>query len=235
MKGRAAIAAGCIAVMLAAPSTAESSRAAVGVKPFHGTVVTFKSRLATVDLGEVRARIHLDYDDKCSAASGCTFVWIDVRRTGSATDRWRRVSIDPFKFPRRMSFWDGAEPNDTIMDYAHMYEDYNQSAVVTREERGQDAVLTVYVASREIGEIAPDPGPVDIVKFELMPPNIGGASHTRTSYHLAPVASMRSKATYNNAQLALFCEIGLEAPGLRANLNIQGDVECPPQLGKRSR
>lgn len=231
---RAAIAAGCIGIMLTAPSTAEPTLA--GVKAFHGTVLTFRSRLATVDLGDVHARIHADHDETCSAASMCAFIWVEVRPIGAAASAWKRVTIDPFAFPSPMSFWNsGTKPNNRILDYPHMYEDYSQSAVVVSEQRGREAVLAIYVASREIGKVAPNPEPVDIVKFELMPTHIRGAAHAEDNYHLAPVASMRSKAKYGNAQLALFCEIGLETPGLRINLNIQGDLECPPQPGKRSK
>ena len=205
---------------------------------FSGQVITAQDSMEQELRGYgLQGRISIQNDTGCSAASDCFFLSLEVRRLSATAqpEAWNTVSVDDFRFPWKGSFWNDttrignskSPTQEGFLDYPHFFEDYNQTAVFAREVGRNGSNLTVYVASREIGQIAPEPAPVDFVKFEFVvtPSSKGGA----VRYHFVPIAMARSKGAYGSALVALDCEIGLEPPDLRkAQPEFQPSQSCPP-------
>ncbi len=182
--------------------------------PFKGEVVQLKNGENFLDLNSdgLQGMIFKIEVPGCAASGDCSYSFVMARvanANGKAATDWEIVPPAPVNFPGNESFahvFDGV----ALMDYPHMYEDYYTSVVYAREPRAGGFVLTLYIAKREIGQIAPVPRPVDFVKYELAAGSLGNPG---VHWHLKPVAMARSVGRYTNAEQALICEVGLHPPG----------------------
>jgi hypothetical protein len=168
------------------------------ISRFSGEIISIKNN-TTIDIDRygLQGKISVRYDENCSAASGCSSISLSVRRNRqntSASD-WKAVPLEDFKFPWGKSFWYGLDgAKKAFLDYPHFGEDYYQAVVVVHEKQKGHSLIAVYVASREIGELAVEPAPVDFVKFEMEPASNMKSEKSQPLYKFVPVAMMRSKA-----------------------------------------
>lgn len=168
--------------------------------------------------------------DECSPAD-CIFYVIKSKTINEKHEVvWQDIKKDHMILPWKDSF----QYDFRFAEYPHFGEDYYQAVLFSREPHPDGFVLTVYVASREIGEIAPLPTPVHIIKFELHSESVAANSAAPKQLHFVPVAMGRTKGVYGNAQVAIFCEVGLEPPSMRLNLaDPHASPHCPDPRHER--
>jgi hypothetical protein len=205
-----------ILVGLRAPLFAAEFTPLLPISRSTGKVIPFTDgEIIKMEKGNLEIMFQVKRNEECSAASYCDFISVKTRRAERlpTTIDWEIAPEEqvPFTGKDSVGFHFG------FTDYPHFFEDYYQTVVFVQEKNTRGLGLVAYVASREIGEIAPLPAPVYFVKYEMMSGTGNGQEQLRHHFHFVPVGMMRSRGVYSNAQVALYCEIGIKPAHMKDN------------------